>query len=101
MGNYFRGSEEEAEKILEDYFREEELSSRMTPLSEREAVQRYPGDALRIAAQGILDKPDGGHRIIHDGTHGVHLNNEIHIGDRLENPGPRELAAIQNVSNSA
>ena len=48
-------------------------------------------------AQGILDKPDGGHRIIHDGTHGEQLNNEINITDRLENPGPRELAAIMNI----
>ena len=101
MDNYFRGSEEEAEKILEEYFREEELAGRMTPVSEKVAAQQFPGDALRIAAQGILDKPDGGHRIIHDGTHGVRLNNEIQILDRLENPGPRELATIQNASNSA
>ena len=54
-----------------------------------------------MAAQGILDKPDGGHRIIHDGTHGVQLNNEINITDRLENLGPRELAAIMNLSVAA
>jgi hypothetical protein len=36
--------------------------------SEKEARRLYPDGALRIAAQGILDKPDGGHRIIHDGT---------------------------------
>ena len=54
-----------------------------------------------MAAQGILDKPDGGHRIIHAGTHGVQLNNEINITDRLENLGPRELAAIMNLSVAA
>ncbi len=52
-----------------------------------------------MAAQGVLDEPDGGHRIIHDGTHGVQLNNEINITDRLENP--RELAAIMNLSVAA
>ena len=99
MDNYFRGSEQEAEKILEEHFREEELEGRMTPVSEKEAQKQYPGTALRIAAQGILDKPDGGHRIIHDGTHGVRLNNEIQVLDRLENPGPRELATIMRASS--
>ena len=98
MDNYFRGDEKEASQILEQHFKEEELEGRMTPMSFKAAVQKYPGAALRVAAQGILDKPDGGHRIIHDGTHGVQLNNEINIMDRLENPGPRELATIMNVS---
>ena len=87
MDNYFKVSEEEAERILEAQFKEEELEGRMKPLSEKEARRMFPGDSLRVAAQGILDKPDGGHRIIHDGTHGVHLNNEIRMEDRLENPG--------------
>ena len=100
MDNYFRGSEE-AERILAEQFKEEESAGRMKPLSEKEAQKMYPGNALRIAAQGILDKPDGGHRIIHDGTHGVHLNNEIRIEDRLENPGPRELACIMETSEAA
>eukprot|EP00435_Cladocopium_sp_Y103_P008746 s1635_g2.t1 len=101
MDNYFRGSESEAQKILEEYFQEEELEGRMQPMSEKEAAKQYPGDALRIAAQGILDKPDGGHRIIHDGTHGVHLNNQIQSACRLENPGPRELATIMRLSEEA
>ena len=101
MENYFRGSEAEAEKILEGHFKEEELEGRMQPISEGEARRLYPGKSLRIAAQGILEKPDGGHRIIHDGTHGVKLNNEIQILDRLENPGPRELATIMRVSSDA
>ena len=70
-------------------------------MSFKAAVQKYPGSSLRDAAEDILDKPDGGHRIIHDGTHGVQLNNEINITDRLENPGPRELAAIMNLSVAA
>ena len=98
MGNYFRGDECEAEKILSDQFKEEELAGRMIPLSEAEAKRRYPDQSLRVAAQGILEKPDGGHRIIHDGTHGVQLNNQILIEDRLENPGPREMACIMETS---
>ena len=98
MDNYFRGDEEQAAQILETHFREEEMEGRMFPMSFKAASKKYPGSSLRIAAQGILDKPDGGHRIIHDGTHGVQLNNEIEIVDRLENPGPRELATIMNLS---
>ena len=101
MDNYFRGTEAEAEAILESHFKEEELEGRMKPVSEKEAMKQYPGKNLRVAAQGILDKPDGGHRIIHDGTHGVRLNNEIQVLDRLENPGPRELATIMRVSGAA
>ena len=101
VGNYFRGDEAAAEKNLEEQFREEEKAGRMMPLSEKEASRRYPGRSLRVAAQGILEKPDGGHRIIHDGTHGVRLNNEIVILDRLENPGPCELAATMETSQEA
>jgi hypothetical protein len=101
VGNYFRGDEAAAEKILEEQFREEEKAGRMCTLSEKEATRRYPGRALRVAAQGILEKPDGGHRISHDATHGVRLNNEIVIQDRLENPGPRELATIMEVSQDS
>eukprot|EP00435_Cladocopium_sp_Y103_P011931 s1588_g3.t1 len=101
MDNYFKGTESKAQKILEEYFQEEEREGRMQLMSEKEAAKQYPGDALRIAAQGILDKPDGGHRIIHDGTHGVHLNNQIQSACRLENPGPRELSTIMRLSEEA
>ena len=101
MGNYFKGEESEAEKILLEQFREEELAGRMVPISEAEARRRYPNQALRIAAQGVLAKPDGGHRIIHDGTHGVQLNNQIKVEDRLENPGPREMSCIMETSLSS
>lgn len=98
MDNYFSGSEEEAEKILERQFAEEEAAGRMKAISVAEAKRLYTGDALRIAAQGILEKPDGTYRIVHDGTHGVHLNNEIKVQDKMDNPGPRELACIMDTS---
>ena len=102
MGNYFRGNESDAEKILLEQFKEEELAGRIVPVSEAEAKRRYPNQSLRIAAQGILEKPDGGHRIIHDGTHGVQLNdNQIVAEDRLENPGPREMSCIMETSLAA
>ena len=57
MDNYFKGSEEEAERILEAQFKEAEAEGRMKAISEAEARKIFPGDSLRVAAQGILDKP--------------------------------------------
>lgn len=101
MGNYFSGSEEEAEKILSQQFAEEVLAGRMKPISVSEARRQYPEDSLRIAAQGILEKPDGSYRIAHDATHGVHVNNQIKILDKMDNPGPREMACIMETSLAA
>ena len=97
--NYKSGSE--TERVPKEQFGEEEREGRMFPLSLKEARIRYPGNDLRIASQGVIDKPDGGHRIIHDATHGVNLNNEIVIEDRLENPGPKEMATITTLSMDA
>ena len=59
MDNYFRGSE--AHSVRKN------LRAEIKPVSEKETAKQFPGKSLRIAAQGILNKPDGGHRIIHDG----------------------------------
>ena len=99
MSNYRDGPE--AAKILEEQYQEEERAGRMFPLSEAEARRRYPGHELRIAAQGILDKPGGGHRIIHDGTHGVNVNNSISNPNRLENPSWRPSCIPQKKPRSA
>eukprot|EP00438_Fugacium_kawagutii_P030206 Skav207292 [mRNA] locus=scaffold434:298126:309294:- [translate_table: standard] len=93
--------EAEAERVLEQQFSDEEAAGRMVPISLAEAKRQYPGDSLRIAAQGILEKPDGTYRIVHDGTHGVQLNNAIRVLDKMDNPGPRELACIMDTSIAA
>ena len=93
MDNY-RTPGTSLKEILEEQFAEEERAGRMFPLSLAEARARYPGDRLRIAAQGALEKPGGGYRVIHDATHGVNLNNQIVSDNKLVNPGPRELATI-------
>ena len=101
MDNYFSGPEADAEKILQEQFSEEEMAGRMKAISVPEARRQYPDGNLRIAAQGILEKPDGTYRIVHDGTHGVHLNNEIKVLDKMDNPGPREMACIMETSMAA
>ena len=56
MGNYRDGPE--VEKSLLESFEKEEAEGRMFPLSFAEAQKRYPGSALRVAAQAVIPKPD-------------------------------------------
>ena len=63
-------------------------------ISEEEARKRWHGDALRIAAIGALEKADNSFRVIHDGTHGVHVNNQTVVRDRMRMPGAKEEKTI-------
>lgn len=82
-----------AEALLE-HFRADELIGRMIATAEGEARGR--SDQLLIAAMGAVQKPDGRIRPLHDGAHGVNLNNNITILDRLEVPGPDEIMQLAN-----
>jgi len=87
-----------AEAALPDLIRqmEEEAPLGMCyECTEGQARKDYPGDALRIAAIGAIEKGDSTFRIIHDGTHGVHVNPQTQPRDRLRMPGPAEQRAIQ------
>ncbi|CAE7367716.1 unnamed protein product [Symbiodinium natans] len=95
MRNYRDGPG--VEKALQAAFEKEELAGRMFPLSMSEARRRYPGDALRVAAQAVIPKPDNDFRVVHDGTHGVQVNNDVIMRDRLESPGAREVASLQRL----
>ena len=44
-----------------------------------------------------MPKPDNDFRVVHDGTRGVQVNNDIVMKDRLESPGAREVAALQKL----
>ena len=39
-------------------------------------------------------KPDGGVRPLHDATHSVKVNNAIICQDRIQCPGPAEVATV-------
>ena len=99
MRNYGEGPE--VERSLQEAFEKEEREGRMFPLSLGEAKKRYPGNQLRIAAQAVIPKPGNDFRVVHDATHGVQVNNEIVMKDRLESPGSREVAAIQKLGSSS
>ena len=56
--------------------------------------QRFGEENLRIASMGAIQKPDGSVRPVHDGTHGVHVNQSIPQHNLLSVPGPGELALL-------
>ena len=95
MRNYRDGPE--VEKALQEAFEKEEKEGRMFPLSLSEARKRYPGESFRVAAQAVVPKPDNDFRVVHDGTHGAQVNNDIVMKDRLELAGAREVSALQKL----
>ena len=54
--------------------------------------EEYPADKIRVASMGAIEKPDGSVRPVHDGTHGVLVNNGIHLVNHVSVPGPAEMA---------
>ena len=58
--------------------------------------ERAYGSNRAIAALAVLveDEISGKKRVIHDGTHGVGVNNRIRCLDKVRMPGPREKKEI-------
>ncbi|CAE7782898.1 unnamed protein product [Symbiodinium pilosum] len=54
--------------------------------------QEYAEDQIRVASMGAIRKPDGSVRPVHDGTHGVRVNQEIQQLNLLAVLGPAEVA---------
>ncbi|OLQ11786.1 hypothetical protein AK812_SmicGene4399 [Symbiodinium microadriaticum] len=79
---------------LEQKFKEEEALGRMAPSTLPVLEQRYGKDRVRIASLGSLLKPDGSARRLHDGTHGVRVNNGIRMLNQQANLGPREVVHL-------
>ncbi|CAE7433798.1 unnamed protein product, partial [Symbiodinium microadriaticum] len=79
---------------LEQKFREEEKAGRMYPTTFATLAAEHGADRVRVAAMGTVAKPDGTVRPLHDGTHGVRVNNGIHLVNQTATPGPAEVAHI-------
>ena len=62
--------------------------------SKLSVFQKEYGDRLRVASIAAITKPDGGVRPLHDGTHSVKVNNAIIYQDRIQCPGPAEVASV-------
>ncbi|CAE7301293.1 unnamed protein product, partial [Symbiodinium sp. CCMP2456] len=85
MQNY-ESAELSAEQ-LEAHFRADEAKGLMICTTEAEAKRQYGEHSVLIAAMGAIMKPNGDIRPLHDGTHGIGLNNRIRIQDALHFKG--------------
>ena len=86
-------------KELEDKFREEESLGRMHP-SKLGVLKQEFGDSLRVASMAAIMKPDGTVRPLHDATHSVMVNHSIVYRDKIDCPGPAEIASIVREATS-
>ena len=77
------GHEAEVERL----FREEARQGWMVELSDEEAKAKY-GPNLHVAGLLVVEEKDK-IRVVHDGTHGVKVNNRIRVQDqaRLQQRG--------------
>ena len=80
-------------KELEEKFHEEEALGRMHPTKLGVLRQQY-GDRVRVAAMAAIQKPDGTVRPLHDATHSVMVNHAIKYQDKIDCPGPAEIASV-------
>ena len=87
-------SAHEFEGPLLEKFREEEQLGRMFPTTLGALKEQFGSERIRIASLGAIGKPDGTARPIHDGTHGVQVNNAIRIESQQAVPGPAELSFV-------
>lgn len=95
MGNYVSASGEEMSAVLTKQFEEEESLGMMFQVSLAQAKALYPEPGtLRIAAQAAIQKADDSFRILHDGTHGVQVNNETKVRDRMRMPSAGDARSI-------
>jgi hypothetical protein len=87
-------SAKEAAPQLEKLFQADAAQGMM--FEEQEDVLRrlYPGDMLRVASLGAIAKGDHSFRVIHDGTHGVHINSHVKPRDQVRMPGPGEERVV-------
>jgi len=83
--------------VLREQFEAEASLGMMVKMTLSEARERWPGDRLRIAAQGAIEKGDHSFRILHDGTHGVSVNTSIKPRDQVELPTASDIKEIMTL----
>ena len=86
----YPSAQEHAERV--DFQFQKEIScGAMVEMDLAEAQEEF-GEALSIASLGALLKPDDSVRVLHDGTHGVHLNDSIKVRDAQSYPTGGDLS---------
>ena len=96
VANYKSAAGAELSAILEKQFQEEALLGFMYK-STLSAVSRNFKE-VRVAAQGAIEKGDDTWRVLHDGTHGVRINNETVIRDQLRMPSAGDQRIVMQES---
>ena len=71
---------------------EAEVNEGLMEKYEESAFEKEFGEHRAVAALAVLveDEITGKKRVIHDGTHGVKVNQRIRCQDKVRMPGPRE-----------
>ena len=89
------GSAEQHEEHLRSHLEAEVEMGLVTKMKVSDFEELY-GDNRAVAALAVLveDELSGKKRVIHDGTHGVGVNNRIRCSDKVRMPGPREKRRI-------
>ena len=64
----------------------------MVEMSDEEALKKY-GNDLYLAGFGVVEEKDKV-RIVHDGTHGVGVNNRIKVRDQVKSPTAGEIRSL-------
>jgi len=80
------------EAKVEQQFEKEIALGAMVKMDLREAQELF-GDRLSIASLGCIPKTDGSVRVVHDGTHGQHVNDSIRVRDGQAYPSGADLEA--------
>ena len=78
--------------IVQQQFEAEAELGAMQELPADKARARY-GRNFAVASLGAIEKKDGSHGVIHDGTHGVAVNAAIKIRDQLRSPTAGDVKA--------
>ena len=81
----------ERQDLLQEKIREDLKTGRMISTRYGATKARY-GERLAIGAMGLVEEGSDKFRLIHDGTHGILVNNRIRVRDQLSSPMIQDLA---------
>ena len=79
------------EDQIEEQFRKEVALGAMVEMTLEDARAEF-GGALSVASLGAIPKSDDTVRVVHDGTHGQHVNDRIKVRDAQNTPTGGDLS---------
>lgn len=79
--------------LVQKQFEAEAALGCMLEMPMDDAKQKF-GERLALASLGAISKKDGSVRVIHDGTHGVGVNQAIVVRDQLRTPTAGDLQTV-------